>query len=1250
MKKIITSLLLLAGLYATAQVKVGDNPTTISPGAALEIESTNKGLVIPRVANTAAITSPTNGMLVYDLSSNCVKFYENGVWSNCISTGTSSVVQGILAQIGLEADNPNVLPSTVTAVQLSQVGVTGVTPANIGAYQAYIDANPDNFSNPATVSEIQAAVTAVNATVTSVLAQIGNEADNPNSVTSVVTVEQLESVGITGVTEDNIGAYQAYIDANPDAFSNPATVSEIQTAVSNVNTAVSSVLTQIGNEGDSPNLIPSVVTVAQLNSIGVTGVTASNIGAYQAYIDANPNSFSSPATVSEIQAAVTAVNATVTSVLAQIGNEGDNPNSITSVVTVAQLQSIGITGINASNIGAYQAYIDANPDAFSNPATLSEIQSAVSTVNTNVSSVMTQIGNEGDNPNTIPSSVTVAQLQSIGITGINASNLAAYQAYIDANPDNFSSPATLSEVQSAVTAVNSNVTSVLAQIGNEGDSPNTVPSVVTVAQLQSLGITGITADNIGAYQAYIDANPNSFSSPALLSEVQSAVTAVNSGVTSVLTQIGNEGDSPNTVPSVVTAAQLQSLGITGVTPANIAAYQAYIDANPNSFSSPATLSEVQSAVSAVNTSAATSGGTATVSGFVCNTASAGTLTKGTAASGVTQTITATVGTVGTYNITATANGVTFTGTGTFAGTGSQAIVLTASGTPTAAGSNSFTLSTTPGCSFTRNTIDAGSGGTAAVSSWDCTGTLTGVAAVGVPVSGLTKVVTATVGTVGTYSITATANGITFSGSGTFAGTGSQAITLTATGTPTAAGTSSFTINSTPSCSFSVTTKTLSKVDYVYVTRTTPQTISVNSDIIFNVNNSGNIPYNTSTGVFTLTAGKTYRLSFNGYVYAFDSANGDAYIEWVDSSNASLMSGTGASFLSNNLTGNDQDGKPTSDIIYTPGTNMSVKLRVTYLGAATVGYLAGSNVIIQELGMVANGNTFATTDYIMAKNASNQTLSTGDIKLDVNAGGNIPYNTSTGVYTLTAGKTYHLLFEGRFTSISAGSSSTVDVNWVDAASNNSLVGISSHVYPTTSTNPNTSVSSVEYTYTPATNQTIKLRLSLGGTAILSSAVACIRQLGNNMTLGTVGYNTSNTSGGISIPTSGSISVDLKMDTTINGNITHNTGTGYYTLQAGKTYRLTFNGEFNNFSNTTSGYVGNAFVRTSDGAVLTIGGGFLPVTYSAGNDSRSGNLSCIYTPSATETVIARVLYLSAGTATLSAGNAERVVIEELGIKAN
>ena len=198
-------------------------------------------------------------------------------------------------------------------------------------------------------------------------------------------------------------------------------------------------------------------------------------------------------------------------------------------------------------------------------------------------------------------------------------------------------------------------------------------------------------------------------------------------------------------------------------------------------------------------------GTAVVSGYSCSTASAGTMTAGVAVSGVTQTITATVTTEGTYIISTTANGVTFTGSGTYAGTGAQNIVLTATGTPTALGIYSFALNTTPNCSFTRAATDPSTNGTAVVSAYTCTTASAGTMAAGVAVSGVTQTITANVTSVGTYSISTAANGVTFTGTGTFAGTGAQNIVLTASGTPTAAGSNSFTLNTTPNCSFSRTT-------------------------------------------------------------------------------------------------------------------------------------------------------------------------------------------------------------------------------------------------------------------------------------------------------------------------------------------------------------------------------------------------------------------------------------------------------------
>lgn len=98
-------------------------------------------------------------------------------------------------------------------------------------------------------------------------------------------------------------------------------------------------------------------------------------------------------------------------------------------------------------------------------------------------------------------------------------------------------------------------------------------------------------------------------------------------------------------------------------------------------------------------------GVATIDSVICTTNVAGTMIEGDLVSGVTQTITVDVKTVGSYDISATANGVTFNAMGNFTRLGSQDVLLTATGIPTQFGTHTFALNTSPNsCSFTRETI------------------------------------------------------------------------------------------------------------------------------------------------------------------------------------------------------------------------------------------------------------------------------------------------------------------------------------------------------------------------------------------------------------------------------------------------------------------------------------------------------------------------------------------------------------------
>jgi tetrahydromethanopterin S-methyltransferase subunit B len=122
------------------------------------------------------------------------------------------------------------------------------------------------------------------------------------------------------------------------------------------------------------------------------------------------------------------------------------------------------------------------------------------------------------------------------------------------------------------------------------------------------------------------------------------------------------------------------------------------------------------------------------------------------------------------------------------------------------------------------------------------------------------------------------------------------------------------------------------VDYVSVKRSTSnQTgIVVNTDVIYNSISSGNIPYNTTTGVFTLTAGKTYNLFASSKIRNDGTGSAGRYVqfEWVDSVSNTALTGLkqGVSIMSTSTL--NESGTDNAGGIYVPVSNQTIKVRVT----------------------------------------------------------------------------------------------------------------------------------------------------------------------------------------------------------------------------------------------------------------------------------------------------------------------------------
>ena len=84
MKKIILIAVALIGLTGTAQVKIGTNPTIVGASSLLELESTTKGFLPPRLTTIQrdAIVSPVAGLAVFNTTKNCLEWYNGTIWYN----------------------------------------------------------------------------------------------------------------------------------------------------------------------------------------------------------------------------------------------------------------------------------------------------------------------------------------------------------------------------------------------------------------------------------------------------------------------------------------------------------------------------------------------------------------------------------------------------------------------------------------------------------------------------------------------------------------------------------------------------------------------------------------------------------------------------------------------------------------------------------------------------------------------------------------------------------------------------------------------------------------------------------------------------------------------------------------------------------------------------------------------------------------------------------------------------------------
>lgn len=298
LKRVATAILFwLSIVSVSAQVtqKIGGNPYSIDPKAVLELESTTKGFLLPRMtaAQMAAITSPTSGMMIYCTDCGVGSDGELRIsYGNVWQTFKGNLTGNITGNAATVTTNSN-LTGPITST-----GNTTAVASQTGTGSKFV-----MDTAPTLVTPVLGVATATSVNGTSI----------PTSKTLVVTTDKLSvlsattSAELAGVISDETGTGTVVLSVSPALTGTPlaptatagTNTTQIATtafvaAANSTNANLTGPITSSGNTtavasqtgtgskfvmDTSPTLVTPDLGVATATSINKVAITAPSSGA-----------------------------------------------------------------------------------------------------------------------------------------------------------------------------------------------------------------------------------------------------------------------------------------------------------------------------------------------------------------------------------------------------------------------------------------------------------------------------------------------------------------------------------------------------------------------------------------------------------------------------------------------------------------------------------------------------------------------------------------------------------------------------------------------------------------------------------------------------------------------------------------------------------------------------------------------------------------------------------------------------------
>jgi len=293
--KILLFFAITISMYSIAQVGIGtSNPDASS---VLEIQSTSKGLLIPKLSKTQrdAINSPAVGLLLYQTDNNPGFYYYNAsntwirIGEETIISNTSSITtnQGAIAantasittNQGLITTNTSSITANINDIATNTTSINTNT-ASITTNQNGIDINTNSITTnqgliTTNTSSITANINDIATNTTSITSNLGVIGSNTISITSNQGAITTNTSSITSNT-NKIAANTASITSNLRVIgSNTISITSNQGAITTNTASITSNINNIVLKAPlaSPNFT-GIINSAGINISGTVTATA----------------------------------------------------------------------------------------------------------------------------------------------------------------------------------------------------------------------------------------------------------------------------------------------------------------------------------------------------------------------------------------------------------------------------------------------------------------------------------------------------------------------------------------------------------------------------------------------------------------------------------------------------------------------------------------------------------------------------------------------------------------------------------------------------------------------------------------------------------------------------------------------------------------------------------------------------------------------------------------------------------------